>query len=98
MSISAGHDASPLILAHRQFSTAGEARAQQALAWRDQLVSVETALNKEHVANGFYGHIQRYQVNGLTVLDSRTDANVQTRTAARNSVNRDANTGTPNRW
>lgn len=86
MSASTGHDASPLILTHRHFSTEGEARAQQALAWRDQLVSVETALSKELVASGFYGHIQRYQVDGLTFLDARTDANVQTRTVARIST------------
>ncbi len=86
MSISTGHDATSLILTHRHFSTEGEARAQQALAWRDQLVSVETALTRELVTDGFYGHIQRYQVNGLTFLDSRTDANVQTRTVARIST------------
>src|SRR6218665_4095901 len=86
MSIATGHKPAPLILTHRHFSTAAETRTKQALAWRDQLVSVETALTNDVIRQGFYGHIQRYQVDGLTFLDSRTDANVQTRTVARIST------------
>jgi AraC-like DNA-binding protein len=73
--------------AHDYFSTASESPQQQLLAWRNRIGHIlDVPVAKRQRESGFRGSIDSYRSADLAFMDCRTDAVLQTRTAARIST------------
>lgn len=73
--------------AHDYFSTASESPQQQLLAWRHRIGHIlDVPVARSQRESGFQGSIDSYRVADLAFMDCRTDAVLQTRTAARIST------------
>ncbi|AUT75171.1 AraC-type DNA-binding protein [Paraburkholderia hospita] len=72
---------------HDYFSTASESPQQQLLAWRNRIGHIlDVPVAKSQRESGFRGTIDSYRSADLAFMDCRTDAILQTRTAARIST------------
>lgn len=74
------------MLIHQHYSTGGEPRDRQLLAWRDHMRTIDIPVSRARLSDGFQATLDRYQVGGLMFLSSSTDPMVQTRSIARIST------------
>jgi AraC-like DNA-binding protein len=81
------NEPTPLPCIHERFSTASESPRQQLLAWRQRIAHIlDVPVSKEQQASGFHGSIDSYRYADMAFMDCRTDAVMQTRSAARIST------------
>jgi len=69
------------------FTTHGETRGHQILAWRDRLSAfLDVPVSHEQINNGYLGTIDLHRVHDMAFMDCRTDPVSQARTVAQISV------------